>query len=236
MAIPTIYPYRPSPHWPLIASILFHVGLVSLLFFYQGHTTDVAEKTSQSVELWAPLEEIEQIAQASPSNPLTPNVGQPMPPIKGDIALPTPRLAQHHIAHSSQVQPKSSIPLPNAHRTVEKALSTLTTQSSKPATQSVTMSTAPDMSAYTIQVIRRIRPHIRIPPSLVGNPTAKVQVRLALGSMEIIFAKLIQSSGNVEYDQSILQAVQKVGQLPPLPTHTNPNMWRSITLIFRPHE
>lgn len=236
MATPTICPYSPSPRWPLIASILCHVWLVSLLFFYQDHATDSAEKTLQSVELWAPLESMEKIAQESPNNPLTPNASQPIPPIKGDIALPTPRLAQHHVARPSQAQPKPSILLPNAHHTVEKALSNLATQSSKPPPQSAAISTAPEMSIYKIQVIRRIRPYIRIPPNLVGNPTAKVQVRLALGSMDIIFVKLIQSSGNTAYDQSILQAVQKVGQLPPLPTHANPNLWRSITLTFRPHE
>ncbi|QQS16512.1 MAG: TonB C-terminal domain-containing protein [Neisseriales bacterium] len=232
----TIYQYSVSPRWPLIASILLHMCLIGLLLLYHDRTTISAETAPQSVELWLPAEIMENIHQKNPNIQPTQRAQQSTPPLKGDISLPSSAMAQHNIVRTTPpTAPKQSISLPSAHRTVEAALSTLRSQSLSHPSQSTTMPSASDMRAYKIQVIRRIRPYIRIPQSLVGNPTAQVQVRLTR-SMEIIFVKLIQSSGNGEYDQSILQAIQKVGQLPRLPVHADPYAWRSITLTFRPHE
>lgn len=86
---------------------------------------------------------------------------------------------------------------------------------------------------YADLVINQIRPLVLIPDEIDPNIKAIVQVTL-LPNMKVYQVILIKSSGNIDYDNNILQAVNRVNTFPPLPDGANFSNFRKLRLTFRP--
>lgn len=221
-----------TPFWPLVVSVSLHTLIIIVIYNYKE--PEIASDIPQNVELWAEPEAAHNKIAEQPEKTVIDNIMRPITTQQSDIALPKKLLTQKTVTSSTLVQQNKQ--LPNAQHLAEEVLAKLNTNKTPIGKENSHITTQlSNMGAYKTKVIHRIRPYINIPINLVGNPTAQVLVRIAPYSMEIIFIKLIKSSGNTEYDQSILRAIQKIGQFPPLPTDADQTLFRSITLTFRPH-
>ena len=89
---------------------------------------------------------------------------------------------------------------------------------------------------YLGRLRARIKPNITFPVSLLqtvkGNPEAEVEV-ICNPSGEILSKKLIRSSGNLDWDQAVIYAIEKTGTLP---RDENGNMPPKINFVFRPRD
>lgn len=65
-----------------------------------------------------------------------------------------------------------------------------------------------------------------------GNPAAEVEVRTAAGGA-ILSRRLVKSSGNPAWDDAVLRAIDKTGNLPP---DTNGRVPPVLIIAFRPKE
>lgn len=86
---------------------------------------------------------------------------------------------------------------------------------------------------YEGLVVARVRPLVQVPDGLNGNPTAVVQVTL-LPSLEVRDVKLVQSSGNPQYDEAVQRAVMAARTFPALPAGMSFSDVRVMKLKFRP--
>ena len=68
--------------------------------------------------------------------------------------------------------------------------------------------------------------------SLRGNPAAEVEVMVS-PTGQIIGMKLTQSSGNSDWDQAVLKAIEKTAYLP---RDENGKIPAKIPFLFRPRE
>ncbi|MDQ5920460.1 MAG: colicin import rane protein [Pseudomonadota bacterium] len=86
---------------------------------------------------------------------------------------------------------------------------------------------------YADAVINRVRPFVIIPDNT--NPEAKTVIEVTLlPNMNVYKAILIKSSGNDEYDNNVLQAINRVNVFPPLPEGASFSDFRKLRLTFRP--
>ena len=86
---------------------------------------------------------------------------------------------------------------------------------------------------YADLVVRTVRPFVIIPTNISKNAIAIVQVTL-LPNMKVYKIKLIKSSGNIDYDNNVQQAIKNVSVFPPLPDGAKFNDYRQLKLIFQP--
>jgi colicin import membrane protein len=106
---------------------------------------------------------------------------------------------------------------------------------STPDTQGVSGSAAVDAApsaTYAGRVKAAIRPNIIFTERLAGNSAAEVEVSAAPGG-SIIARKLIKSSGNNEWDEAVLRAIDKTATLP---RDTNGRVPGTLIITFRPNE
>lgn len=93
------------------------------------------------------------------------------------------------------------------------------------------------VSGYQTKVQLKIRPLVRIPDSVTGDPSVIVRIRvfpsLTIDSSSITVTK---SSGNVDYDNAVKEAIREAGSLPPLLPGMTIDDVRTMTLRFRPNE
>lgn len=89
------------------------------------------------------------------------------------------------------------------------------------------------ISGYADSVIRLLRPYIIIPDNIDSRATAMVQVTL-LPNLTVYQVKLLKSSGNMDYDDSVQQSIVKAHTFPQLPTNANFNDYRVLILTFKP--
>ncbi len=88
---------------------------------------------------------------------------------------------------------------------------------------------------YADLVIERVRPFVNIPNNMDNNSFAIVEVTL-LPNMQLYQLKLIKSSGNNEYDDSVQNAIKRGASVfPPLPAGANWADFQTIKLTFRPY-
>lgn len=78
----------------------------------------------------------------------------------------------------------------------------------------------------------RIRPNIVFTDSFAGNPAAKVEVRTAPDGT-ILNSRIIAGSGNPEWDQAVLRALEKTQTLP---RDEKGRVPPSLELTFRPKD
>lgn len=94
-------------------------------------------------------------------------------------------------------------------------------------TGSAAQSGAPSAS-YVGRLIALIKPNIVFTGQVEGNPSAEVEVRaLADGS---IAKRLVKSSGNKDWDEAVLRAIDRTATLP----RDNDGRVPALTLVFRP--
>lgn len=80
------------------------------------------------------------------------------------------------------------------------------------ATGSALKDAAPS-AGYAGKLIARIRPNILLTENVSGNPAADVEVR-ASPSGTILSRRLVKSSGNKDWDEAVLRAIDRTAELP----------------------
>jgi len=68
-------------------------------------------------------------------------------------------------------------------------------------------------ASYAGRIVARVRPNIIFLEQLAGNPTAEVEVRAAPDGT-ILGRKLVKSSGNKQWDEAVLRAIDRTEVLP----------------------
>ena len=68
-------------------------------------------------------------------------------------------------------------------------------------------------ASYAGKLVARIRPNILMTDTVVGKPAADVEVRAA-PSGTILSRRLVKSSGNKDWDDAVLRAIDRTGELP----------------------
>ena len=87
-------------------------------------------------------------------------------------------------------------------------------------------------SSYAGRIVARVKPNIVLTDEVPGNPTAAVEVRCAPDGT-IIGRRLVKSSGNKDWDDAVLRAIDRTEVLP---RDTDGRVPSSIVIDFRPRE
>ncbi len=95
---------------------------------------------------------------------------------------------------------------------------------------SAAQSAAPSAS-YVGRLIGMIKPNIVFTGQVEGNPSAEVEVRAAAGG-SIISKRLVKSSGNKDWDEAVLRAMDRTATLP----SDNGRVPPTLILVFRPKD
>ena len=117
----------------------------------------------------------------------------------------------------------------NLRRMLGQAGSTVSTNPSPTSSGTATASAAPSAS-YAGRVVAHVRPLIVLTAQVNGNPSAEVEVRTAAGG-SIISRRLLKTSGQSEWDEAVLRALDRAGSLPRDADGRVPPV---LTLVFRP--
>lgn len=99
------------------------------------------------------------------------------------------------------------------------------------ATGSATQTAAPS-ATYAGKVKARVRPNIVFTGTVAGDTAAEVEVNAAPGG-SIISRRLIKSSGNKDWDETVLRAIDKTRDLPP---DTDGRVPARLIIAFKPNE
>ncbi len=86
--------------------------------------------------------------------------------------------------------------------------------------------------AYVGLLVRKIRSNWVYSGAIDGNPAAEVEVVSAAGG-SIIARRLVKSSGNPDYDESVLRAIDRTRTLP---RDTDGRVPKALIITFRPQE
>lgn len=87
-------------------------------------------------------------------------------------------------------------------------------------------------ASYAGRIIARVKPHILLTNDVPGNPVAAVEVRCASDGT-ITGHRLVKSSGNKEWDEAVLRAVDRTGELP---RDVDGRVPPSVLIEFRPRD
>ena len=87
-------------------------------------------------------------------------------------------------------------------------------QTSNSANTGIAARSAAPSASYAGKVNARVRQYIVFPGSVANDAVAEVEVNSAPGG-SIISRRLIKSSGNKEWDEAVLRAIDKTSSLPP---------------------
>ena len=85
---------------------------------------------------------------------------------------------------------------------------------------------------YADRVRRKVKPNIIFSGDVEGNPAAVVAVSLAPDG-SLLSARLSKSSGNADWDNAVLRAVQRSD---PLPRDEDGKAPPSFTITFKPKD
>ena len=92
--------------------------------------------------------------------------------------------------------------------------------------------TAAPSASYAGKVKARVRPNIVFTGTVASNTAAEVEVNTAPGG-SIISRRLIKSSGNKDWDETVLRAIDKTSSLPP---DTDGRVPARLIIAFKPNE
>jgi colicin import membrane protein len=82
-----------------------------------------------------------------------------------------------------------------------------------PGSTGTALKDAAPSASYAGKLIARIKPNILLTETVSGNPSADVEVRSSpTGS--ILSRRLVKSSGNSDWDQAVLRAIDRTAELP----------------------
>jgi len=87
-------------------------------------------------------------------------------------------------------------------------------------------------ASYAGRIRARIKPNIAFNDDVEGNPKAEVEVRVGTDGT-ILSRKLIQASGNKAWDEAVLKAIDKTGNLP---RDTDGQVQPVMVISFRPKD
>lgn len=87
-------------------------------------------------------------------------------------------------------------------------------------------------ASYAGRIIARVKPNIVLTDEVPGNPTATVEVRCAPDGT-IMSRRLVKSSGNKEWDEAVLRAIDRTGELP---RDIDGRVPGSIVIDFKPRD
>lgn len=86
--------------------------------------------------------------------------------------------------------------------------------------------------SYAGKLVAHIKPNIVFTDTVTGNPAAEVEVR-AGPSGSIVSRRLVKSSGNKDWDEAVLRAIDRTGTLP---RDVDGRVPSTILVAFRPQE
>jgi colicin import membrane protein len=87
-------------------------------------------------------------------------------------------------------------------------------------------------SSYAGRIVARVKPNIVLTDEVPGNPSADVEVRCAPDGT-IVGRRLVKNSGNKEWDDAVLRALDRTEVLP---RDTDGRVPSSMVIAFRPRE
>jgi len=87
-------------------------------------------------------------------------------------------------------------------------------------------------ASYAGRIVARVKPNIVLTDEVPGNPTASVEVRCAPDGT-IVGRRVVKSSGNKEWDEAVLRAIDRTEVLP---RDVDGRVPPSIVIDFRPRE
>ena len=82
-----------------------------------------------------------------------------------------------------------------------------------PGSTGTALKDAAPSASYAGKLIARIKPNILLTETVSGNPAADVEVR-ASPTGTILSRRLVKSSGNKDWDEAVLRAIDRTGELP----------------------
>ena len=82
-----------------------------------------------------------------------------------------------------------------------------------PGSTGTALKDAAPSASYAGKLIARIKPNIVLTDTVTGNPAADVEVR-ASPTGTILSRRLVKSSGNKDWDDAVLRAIDRTGELP----------------------
>jgi len=94
------------------------------------------------------------------------------------------------------------------------------------------MASSGPSNTYGQKINSRIKPNINFTGEIKGNPSAEVEVRLSPDGT-IVSRKLLTSSGNTDWDNAVLKAVDKTQQLP---RDVDGKVYPRLVINFRPKD
>jgi colicin import membrane protein len=104
--------------------------------------------------------------------------------------------------------------------------------SDDPAATGNAARTSGPSASYAGRIKARVRPNIVLTSTVVGNPTATVEVKVAPDGT-IVGRKLLTSSGSSTWDETVLRAIDKTEVLP---KDVDGRVPPTIVIAFRPNE
>jgi len=87
-------------------------------------------------------------------------------------------------------------------------------------------------ASYAGRIVARVKPHILLTDEVPGNPAAVVELRCAPDGA-IVGRRLVKSSGNKDWDEAVLRAIDRTDGLP---RDVDGRVPSSIEITFRPRE
>lgn len=222
-----------------VLALIVHGGFFALLYF--GFTWQTHAPEAMSVELWQALPDMtpQPVVVTPPAPPElkiepVPPVISPVVEVKPDIVLaikkPEKKITETKAAPVIE-QPKTRTPAKPAPPSIADlaAARELAAQAEQAAAVKGIMDEA--MS----KISSKIRRNIVMPPDVANDAQAVFAVTLLPGGT-VLNARLVQSSGNVAYDNAVERAILKSQPLP-LPADTSLfNRFRELKLKFKPVE
>jgi colicin import membrane protein len=82
-----------------------------------------------------------------------------------------------------------------------------------PGSTGTALKDAAPSASYAGKLIARIKPNIVLTETVTGNPAADVEVR-ASPTGTILSRRLVKGSGNKDWDEAVLRAIDRTGELP----------------------
>ena len=251
----TLLPQAPGGNTPGAAlALLVHAGLVVALTV--GVDWRNREPESVSAELWAAVPQMApplaaEVAPPPPPAPARPVVREALTPPAADIGIEQDRRrkaeAERKRAEQDAEAERRKREKLEAQKQAdkleqEKADDERLTQQHKDnvrrlmgqagATPGSATQTAAPSAAYAGKVKARVRPNIVFTGTVAGNTAAEVEVHAA-PSGSIISRRLIKSSGNKDWDETVLRAIDKTRDLPP---DTDGRVPATLIIAFNPNE
>lgn len=101
-----------------------------------------------------------------------------------------------------------------------------------PTATGIALQSAGPSAAYAGRIKARIKPNILLAELPAGNPLAEVEVRTASDGL-ILSRRLLKPSGNAQWDEAVLRAIDKTERLPRDSDGRVPSL---LVIAFRPND